>query len=193
MKTISTVNSTRTERLFKEHYTLLCLVAFSILKDKDAARDIVQDFFISYWLKSESISIRISFQAYAVRAVKNLSLTAIEKAKREQSLDDIVLTKQEVDVDNAMDASNKHDKLWALLNQLPCSRKEIFISSVVHGQTYAEIAELNGISINTVKTQMKRSYAFLRSKAKKSDLVFLFCTVGVFYFNKYIIQLFLFN
>ena len=193
MKTKSTVNTTKTERLFKEHYTLLCLVAFSILKDKDTARDVVHDFFISYWQKRKTISITISFQAYAVRAVKNLSLIAIKKLHKEQSLDAIALTKQEDDVYNETDIFKRHDKLWELLNQLPCSRKEIFISSVVHGQSYAEIAELNGISINTVKTQMKRAYAFLRSNAKESDLVFSVYALGVFYFNSSIIPFFLYN
>lgn len=174
MKAKSTVITTETEYLFKEHYTLLCLVSFTILKDKDAARDVVQDFFISYWQKRETIFLKVSFQAYAVRAVKNLSLIAVKKASKEQSLDDhLVLYKQEDEVQDSLDKSKRHEIIWELLNQLPHSRKEIFISSVVHGQTYAEIAELNGISINTVKTQMKRAYAFLRSKTKKSDWVFI--------------------
>ncbi|MGC1631343.1 MAG: sigma-70 family RNA polymerase sigma factor [Gelidibacter sp.] len=172
MKAKSTVIITETEYLFKEHYTLLCLVSFTILKDKDAARDVVQDFFISYWQKRETISLKVSFQAYAVRAVKNLSLIAVKKASKEQSLDDL-LHKQEDEVQDSLDQHQRHEIIWELLNQLPHSRKEIFISYVVHGQTYAEIAELNGISINTVKTQMKRAYAFLRSKTKKSDWVFI--------------------
>lgn len=171
MKAKSAVNTKEIEYLFKDNYTLLCLVSFTIIKDKDAARDIVQDFFISYWQKRKVLSLRISFQAYAVRAVKNLSLIAVKKTNKEQPLD-VVLHKHEYEVQNTLDKSNIHEKLWELLNQLPHSRKEIFISSVVHGQTYAQIAEINGISINTVKTQMKRAYAFLRSKARKSDLVF---------------------
>lgn len=171
MKAKSAVNTKEIEYLFKDNYTLLCLVSFTIIKDKDAARDIVQDFFISYWQKRKVLSIRISFQAYAVRAVKNLSLIAIKKANQQQSLD-LVLHEQEYEVQQSLDKPNRSEKLWELLNQLPNSRKEIFISSVVHGRSYAEIAEINGISINTVKTQMKRSYAFLRSKAKKGDLIF---------------------
>ena len=172
MKTQPTINTTETEFLFKEHHTLLCLVSFSILKDKDASRDVVQDFFISYWQKKETILIKVSFQAYAVGAVRNLSLMALKKVKKEQPLDEVVLNRHDDEGHNSFDKAKHHEKLWELLNQLPHSRKEIFISSVVHGQTYAEISELNGISINTVKTQMKRAYAFLRSKGKKSDLIF---------------------
>ncbi|MEO5790201.1 sigma-70 family RNA polymerase sigma factor [Gelidibacter sp.] len=172
MKAQSTVDTTETEFLFKEHYTLLCIVSFSILKDKDAARDVVQDFFISYWQNRSTISIKVSFQAYAVGAVRNLSLMALKNVNKDQSLDDVVLNCLDDEAHNSLDKAKHHEKLWELLNQLPHSRKEIFISSVVHGQSYAEISELNGISINTVKTQMKRAYAFLRSKAKKNDLIF---------------------
>lgn len=178
MKTKSTVNITEIEFLFKEHYALLCLVSFAIVKDKDAARDVVQDFFISYWQKRKAISLRISFQAYAIRAVKNLSLKAVKQASKVQPLD-VMLYKQEADVQYSFEKSNKYEKIWELLNQLPNSRKEIFISFVVHGQSYAEIAEINGISINTVKTQMKRAYAFLRSRVKESDLIcFYMCSLS---------------
>ncbi|MBJ7883014.1 RNA polymerase sigma factor [Gelidibacter salicanalis] len=161
------------ERLFKEHYKLLCLVSFAILKDKDSSKDVVQDFFISFWQKRKDISVKISFQAYAIRAVKNLSLKTLQKANNEQSLDKI-LYKQEDKTPSFIENANKYEKIWELLNQLPQSRKDIFISYVVYSQSYAEIAKLNGISVNTVKTQMKRSYAFLRSKAKESDLIFLY-------------------
>lgn len=172
MKLQSTVGPTEIEQLFKDHYVLLCLVAYSILKDKDAVQDVVQDFFISYWQKRKSISIQISFQAYAVRAVKNLSLMAIEKSKKEKSFL-LNLDKQEYEVQNPVDKSNRYEKILELVNLLPKNRKEIFISFVLHDQSYSKIAQSNGISINTVKTQMKRAYAFLRSKAKDSELHYL--------------------
>ncbi|WP_047247443.1 sigma-70 family RNA polymerase sigma factor [Maribacter thermophilus] len=161
------------EKLFKEHYALLCLVAFSILKDKDEARDVVQEFFISYWTKRKTLTVNVSFQAYAVKAVKNLSLVAVKRRIKEKSLLQN-LSKQEYEVQKTLDRPNSYERVLELLNQLPPSRKEIFISSVVHGQSYAEIAETNGISINTVKTQMKRSYAFLRSNVKDKDIFYVF-------------------
>ena len=68
------------ESLYKEHFTYLSLVSFNITKNKDVAKDVVQDFFIYLWEKEESINFTISFKAYATRAVKNLSLQHLEKS-----------------------------------------------------------------------------------------------------------------
>lgn len=165
------INKRELEELFNEHYPMLCLISFSIVKDKDAAKDNVQDFFISYWQRRASISITTSFKAYAIRAVKNLSLLSLEKAKKEKALLEELNT-LDYDYPIILEPSNANGKIEKLLNQLPESRKHIFISAIINGQSYAEIAETNGISINTVKTQMKRAYAFLRTEATENLLSF---------------------
>lgn len=152
------------EKLFKEHFTMLCLISFGIVKDMDAAKDIVQDFYLCYWQRKASVSITISFKAYAIGAIKNLSFQSLDKAKKEKSLlQSLNPPKYEDPEDIAV--SHTNGKIQALLNELPESRKQIFISAIINGQSYAEIAETKGISINTVKTQIKRAYAFLRSEA----------------------------
>lgn len=160
--------TSRVEKLFKDNYAFLCLVSFAIVKDRDVAKDIVQDFFVSFWNKRESISITTSFASYARKSVKNLSLLYLEKEKKEKRV------RNDLDSDNfstqpTSEKPSKNHKLYDLLNQMPDKRKEIFISFVVDGKSYSEIAESKGVSKNTVKTQMKRAYAFLRSH-KKEDL-----------------------
>lgn len=150
----------------------MCLVAFGLVKDRDAAKDIVQDFFISYWQKRKGISHTVSFKAYAIRAVKNLGLLSLERAKKEKSLLQDINLRDSVE-QKTLDEASKGKKLQRILDKLPESRRQIFMSSVVHGQSYSEIAENHGISINTVKTQMKRAYAFLRTEATE-DLLYLF-------------------
>lgn len=167
------------EKLFKEHYPLLCLISFGITKDKDAAKDVVQDFFISYWQRRTSVSITTSFKAYAIRAVKNLSLLSLEKEKKEKLLlQNLNITDYEDP--KVFTLSHSNSKVLALLNELPESRREIFISAILNGQSYAEIAETQGISINTVKTQMKRAYAFLRTETVENLLHILIWYILVF-------------
>lgn len=162
----------KVEELFKKNYALLCLVAFSIVKDKDIAKDIVQDFFVSFWNKRDTISISTSFEAYAKKSVKNLSLQYLKKKKKEQRLHEIIL----MEVNKTKQSSDKpkiNQKLIELVNKLPEKRKEIFVSAVLEGKSYAEIAKTNNISVNTVKTQMKRAYTFLRMFPKEDYISYL--------------------
>jgi RNA polymerase sigma-70 factor (ECF subfamily) len=161
-----------TERLFKEYYPLLCLVSYSIVKDKHAAKDIVQDFFMSYLQKKGTFSLTFSFKAYAIKAVKNLSLLYLEKARKEKLLLNS-LDIQKIDEGQTFNSPTDSKKIYELINQLPESRRNIFISFVVQDMSYSEIAETYGITINTVKTQMKRAYSFLRAEASK-DFFYLF-------------------
>ena len=163
------------ENLFKRHYAFLCLVSYAILKDKDASKDIVQDFFVSYWQKRNDISIEISFQAYAVKAVKNLSLQAVKKAEKERLMVEN-LANQEYDFQEFIDKSSERIKVMEVLNKLPLKRREIFIAAILNGHSYVEIAESRNTKI-TIKSSfwkdLKRSYLLLRSFQKEDFIVIL--------------------
>ncbi|WP_161595334.1 sigma-70 family RNA polymerase sigma factor [Maribacter aurantiacus] len=167
------------EILFKEHFDFLCLVSLSILKDKSASKDVVQDFFLSFWKNRKNIELNVSFKAYAIRSVKNLSIQVLRKVDKEhKALKDFTPLKNEYNID--CPPSKRDERLEELLNKLPEKRKQIFVSYVINGQSYAEIAENNGISINTVKTQMKRAYQFLRSEATEDLLYFFILLFTIF-------------
>ena len=63
-------------------------------------------------------------------------------------------------------------KLRELIDRLPEERKKILLMSI-QGHSGNEIADLLGISINTVKTQKSRGFKYLREKLKDSVLLFL--------------------
>ncbi|WP_163410000.1 sigma-70 family RNA polymerase sigma factor [Flavobacterium ajazii] len=161
------------ETLYKEHFVFFSLVSFNIVKDKDVAKDIVQDFFIYLWEKEEAPTFSISFKAYGTKAVKNLSLQHLEKNKTISLQNNkIVLPKSEEQIvfENTED---KKSGIQTLIEKIPQSRREIFMLHVVEGLSYAEIAENCNISVNTVKTQMKRAYASLRESKNTSRLNFI--------------------
>lgn len=160
------------ENLFKEYYSLLTLVAFKILGDEQASKDVVQDFFISIIQKETNLTFTHSFKAYAVKAIKNLSCTYLEKSKREQEF----LNSMEptlIDFQTQLEPDPNTQKIHRLIAQLPENRRHIFMAYVLDGLSYSEIAEMNGISINTVKTQMKRAYAYLRDHGSNEMLISL--------------------
>lgn len=71
--------------MFRQHCRFLCLVAFRIVRDQDTAEDIVQDFLLNLWQRRTDVTSIDSFQAYATRAVKNLSISFLRK---QQTLSD---------------------------------------------------------------------------------------------------------
>ena len=153
------------EKLYKEHYVLLSLLAYKLLKDQEAAKDVVHDFFVSFWRKKDNIAITGTFKSYAYKAVKNMCFQHLKKQqKRAKQREKLANSQNEAHMPAENFLLAKGARLMDLLSQLPESRKNIFMDHVVNGLTYREIAEANGISINTVKTQMKRAYSFLREE-----------------------------
>jgi len=159
--------------MFRRHYKFLCLVAFGIVKDEGTAEDIVQDFFLNLWQRRDEAAFIISFQGYATRAVKNLSISYLRKQQRllEEELDvladgvDLLEEKGAFISGEAITA-----RVMEVVELLPAERKKIFLSHVVDRLSYAQIAEKNKISLNTVKTQMKKAYAFIRSRVADDAL-----------------------
>lgn len=169
------------ENLFKKHYKFLVLVAYQISKDEAAAEDIVQDFFINFWNRRNEVQINTSFQSYATRAIKNLSLSYLKKQPLAVELTDQTSLDIQTDYLEEEDAFQlkeiADEKVLGLVNQLPEERKKVFLQYVVDGLSYADIARANNISVNTVKTQMKRAYAFLKAKAAEDPLSIIFIVI----------------
>lgn len=161
------------ELMFRQHYRFLCMVAFGIVKDQDAAEDIVQDFFLQLWQRRTEVTFVVSFQSYAARAVKNLSISHLRKQQTQFTQqpdaipDDLDLIDEQEDLRSGETLTAR---VMELIQQLPAERKKIFLSYVVDRLSYAQIAEKNNISLNTVKTQMKKAYAFIRSQVTGDTL-----------------------
>jgi len=166
--------------MFRRHYKFLCLVAFGIIKDEDAAEDIVQDFFLNLWQRRQQVTLLLSFQAYATRAVKNLSISYLRKR---QTISDEQLQAVADEADPLkekelfLSAETITAKVMEVVELLPAERKKIFLSHVINRLSYAQIAEKNNISLNTVKTQMKKAYAFIRSQVSDDALGLIFLSI----------------
>lgn len=170
------------ENLFKKHYNFLVVVAYQITKDEDAAKDIVQDFFVSFWNRRHLVTIETSFQSYGTRAVKNLAITHLKKQPLSFELNDQIdnehfqtdyLEEEEV----LKFKADADEKVMGFVNLLPDERRKVFLQYVVDGLSYADIAKANHISVNTVKTQMKRAYVFLKAKAAEDPLTVIFIAI----------------
>lgn len=154
------------EEQFRIHYVFLCTAAYYVVEDEDAARDIVQDFFLYCWNKRHLIRITHDFKSYAVRAIRNASLNYLKKSGKTklEEIHVIEALTSYFPLEDEEDEEQRNKALWAAVSRLPEQRRKIFLMSNRDGLKYKDIAANLGISINTVKTQIKLALMFLRKE-----------------------------
>jgi len=172
------------EELHKRYYIFLCLSAEHIVRNPSDAEEIVSDVFFRLWKIRDKIDITASIKAYLVKAVYNTSLNYLERDKIRNSLTDSIgssdlkLLAWESDYPlGRLYEKEIREILEHGISTLPDTCREIFILSRDKDMKYSQIADNLGISVNTVKTQMKIALARLRDILKNYLIILLFFMV----------------
>ncbi|MCE3259059.1 MAG: hypothetical protein K0S12_700 [Bacteroidetes bacterium] len=155
------------EKLFKSHYTLLCNVTFRIIKDEQAAEDIVQEVFLKLWQRKDRLEDVVNFKAYLVRAVTNASIDHLKNNRSVMALTRV--NDEDRKADNAEQAIIQKEleaRIERALQLLPPKCRAIFVLSRHEGMKYKEIAEHLQISVKTVENQMGIALEKMRNELK---------------------------
>jgi len=158
--------------VFRNHYRELCLLSYSYVSCPDLAQDIVQDTFVKILTNEEASEIS-NLKGYIGKSVKHASLKQIKRSKKLTPLhgNTPVFTLPEeaesIDVDLG-------PKLRSAIDKLPGQCKTVFELCALDGQKYRTAANSLGISVNTVKTQMKKAYRILRYDLRNVYEIVLF-------------------
>lgn len=162
---------TKIEQLFKKNYRVYCLLSYSYVSQWHIAEDIVQDVFVSLLSRKDN-TILININAYVWRAIKNNSIKYVTRTKKIESLDENCLSIPLPD-EPLIEETNRTSILQQSINNLPLGCKSVFELCALDGHKYNSAAEHLGISVNTVKTQMKKAYKILRHDLKNYYLLIL--------------------
>jgi RNA polymerase sigma-70 factor (ECF subfamily) len=149
-------------------YEALCRYASTIVGSWDTAEDLVQEVFVRLWERHRDQLPLREPKAYLFRAVRNSALnhiSAARNARRNADADVHALPgSSSFSPDNALNTQITREAINTSINALPDRQEEVFRLSRNHHLTYAEIAEVLGISVKTVETHMGRALAFLRNR-----------------------------
>ena len=119
----------------------------------------MQDVFVNLWDNRETFNIKISIKTYLYTSVKNSCLNYIKRENFFSSTDENneppdKSGKTQLD---KMEEDEINSAIRNAINKLPEKCREIFMMCRYDELSYKEIAEILDISINTVKTQLKRA------------------------------------
>lgn len=161
------------EMLFKKYYAGLSSYAMVFVKCDDLARELAHETFIKIWERRDSIKIESSFKSYIYRSVHNNCINFLKKSRHLSEIHETaraeILKQHEINMQYFNQES--FDRLLPDdfeivfsrgLSLLPGQCREIFMLCRDDKLSYQEVADHLGISVNTVKTQMKRALAKLR-------------------------------
>ncbi len=167
------------EFIFNKYGEQLYYYALGVLGKKEVAEDIVQDVFTYVWHNCRKIELNGSLSVYLAKAVKHACINhkLHEKVKKRYQKELLSTLSEEQEIYTEERLEYLRLKLIELLDRLPSKCRDIFVLGCVDGLTYKEIAERLGISVNTVKTQIKYAYKKLRKNSEGLDADFLVWTL----------------
>lgn len=152
------------KHLFDSMYVNLRSFAFSYIKDDNSTDDFVQESFIALWNKRTDFDHFNLIKSFLYTSVKNKCLNYLKHNKvvdkNSESIKKYYLDKSDT---NKIIEEQVHKKIYDAIAHLSPQARKIVIYSM-NGLSNPEISEELGVSINTVKTQKKRSYKVLREK-----------------------------
>lgn len=158
------MTSAQFETLFSQWYAPLCRVAYRMVRDKDAAEDLVQEVFVKYWERNRDFNADEHPKAYLYKAVYNSSLNFLTAQKRTVHTESERWEdwKSSGQTDGPLLAQDVETAVENGLSDLPPGCKTVFLMSRNEEMTYTEIADNLGISIKTVEAQMSKALRILR-------------------------------
>ncbi len=148
------------EKLYLFLYKDLHRFAFSIIKSRHIAEEIVSDVFVQLWKKKESVAEINNLRVFLYVAVKNLSLTYLYKAKKqkvcwiEEYAGGTEIQLKSVASDELLIAKEVAEALQKAIRNLPDKCKAIFKLVKEDGLKYAEAASILNLSVKTIENQM---------------------------------------
>ncbi len=173
-------------RLYAHYYPGLYRFVSFVIGSPEDTEEIIQDVFLTVWLKKETLIGIRSFDDYLFRMAKNRIFdTARQSQTRLKLVRQIGRQMQETSDStyNALFFREYHAIAQAAIDQLPPRKKQIFLMNARDEMTAREIAEVLGVSRVAVKKQLYEAIHFIKDHLRR-NAGWLFLLVSLFFLKK---------
>lgn len=142
-------------------------LAYSYLRNRDAAEDVAQEVFIKVWRALPGFDGRASLSTWIYTITRNASLSALRSRRPHASLSDPEVLAEVDSAGEAVhdDASLDGAALMRLVEQLPAKQRQVVTLFYMQEQSHEEVAAMLAMPVGTVKTLLHRARARLSAAA----------------------------
>lgn len=147
-------NTADTERILTDNYEKYYRLAYSYMRNKDDALDVVQESAYRAIRDCGKVKNKDYLSTWIYRIVVNTALDLLRKKKKETLTEEL----PEIPVEDQY----QETELRTILNQLDHKSKTIIILRYFEDLKLEDIADILGDNLNTVKARLYRSLKKLR-------------------------------
>ncbi len=164
-------------RFFQENQEKFLAFAYSYLRDKEEAEDVLMESMIALWENRERWEQNSNLHALLLTIIKNKSLNILEhrqirmraeediNSHGQRELDLRISTLKACEPDQIFNAEIQHI-VHKVLEDMPAQSRQIFILSRYQNLPNKQIAEQLNISLKTVEAHITKALRVLRLELK---------------------------
>ncbi|NCU04873.1 MAG: RNA polymerase sigma-70 factor [Chitinophagaceae bacterium] len=155
------------EDAFHQLYNPLCYFAFQLINSKEAAEDIVTDFFTRIWQKPPALENSRVFRSYCYTAVRNACINHLKQQQRFSQKEEQWQQLQSLEQPAILDAIIQTETMRALnaaIETLPPRCRSVITSLYKEGKSIRETADEMQIAVETVKSLRQYGLKLLRKE-----------------------------
>ena len=170
-------NNKAYQYLYDHHYAVLCHIAYQYVNDHFLAETIVGDVIFHVWEIRAELSIDTSIRSYFSRSVRNRCIDYLRSQYHQKEVVMSGVSSTELPVIGYVQSGNYplgrllekelEGEIQKAVDRLPDECRRVFKLSRYEGKKLGEIAQDQGISINTVKYHIKRALTLIDADLHK--------------------------
>jgi len=162
--------------LFNKYRDRLYRFAFSLLKNSEDSKEIVQEAFFRIWKKRKEIDTTKSFKSFLFSVSYNLIVDQLRLRLKDQEYRKFLeayFKSQKFELTNNDDYDKIVAQIRHAVDELPPRRKQIYMLSRQVGLSHKEIAGRMGITVKTVENQITLALKHLKKSLGKEIIPIL--------------------
>ena len=164
---IKSGNKRAFDEVFLMHFKSLHAYAFTMVKDRDDAEEIVQNVFVRIWTRRGQLKTDGFLKSFLYRSVHNESLNYLKHQKVRANFNVHYADAVKNDMGNLnteIAVTELEKNIHSAINDLPEKCRNVFQLSRFDQMKYQEIADALNISVKTVENQMGKALKILRHR-----------------------------
>ncbi len=163
------------DMLYWECHKAVYANIFRLVKDQEAAKDILQEVFVALWIKRESLDAAVNLPGWLFTTSYRKSIDYLRIALVQPLGKDLL---DELEDEAAHTDESRYEAIQLAVSQLSPQKRKVFELCKLKGKTYEETAKELNISKHTVKEYLSAAILqikeYIHQLPKSAISIFLF-------------------